>query len=67
MGIVPYIQRGETIPSALAIIIPKTPNFFEPSERKRPWILSFANTETAEPVTIPKTQYQKIYPSCTLK
>ena len=67
MGIVPYIQSGEAMPSRLAGMTPRAPRRRLAKERNRPWSLSFAKTEMAEPVSIPSTQYQKICRSCTSK
>ena len=67
MGIVPYMHRGEAIPRALAAKIPAIPSFLSCRERKRLWIWSFANTDTADPISIPRTQYPAICSSCTLK
>ena len=55
-GIVPYIQRGEAMPRALAIKMPRTPSRFLRRERNSPWICSLAKTEMADPSTIPSTQ-----------
>ena len=60
MGMVPYIHRGEAIPRTLAATMPSTPTFRFPRVRKVLWMRSLANTEMAEPSTIPNTQYQKI-------
>lgn len=60
IGMVPYIQRGDKIPRKLAGTIPRIPQRFPFMAEKSRWILSFANTDTAEPITIPHTQYQKI-------
>ena len=56
MGMVPYMQSGEAIPSALAAAIPRIPMCLSPMARKVSWILSFKNTETADPRSIPRTQ-----------
>lgn len=67
MGIVPYMHSGEAIPRALAATMPTKPSFLSPKPRKDSWMRSFRNTETAEPMTIPSTQYQKIWSSWTVK
>lgn len=59
-GMVPYIQRGDTIPRTLATAIPEIPSFLLHIARTAPWILSFTKTEITEPITIPITQYGKI-------
>lgn len=61
MGMVPYIQRGEAIPRADAATMPSTPNFLSPKERKVSCTRSLRDTATREPMTMPSTQYQKIW------
>lgn len=56
MGIVPYMQRGEAIPSRLAGISPRTPSLFSEIPENAEWILSLAKTEMKEPRTMPSTQ-----------
>ena len=60
IGMVPYIQSGEAIPSRQDGIIPSRPHFLSRIPRKRLWIPSLANTETKEPMAMPSSQYQKI-------
>ena len=60
MGIVPYMQSGEAIPRRQAGMMPRSPSFFPCIPAKSACILSFANTETSEPIAMPRTQYQKI-------
>ena len=60
IGIVPYMQSGEAIPRMQAGIIPNRPSFLSFIPAKMPWILSFANTEMKDPVSMPKIQYRQI-------
>ena len=55
-GMVPYMHRGEAIPSRLAGIMPASPRRLSPIDRNILWILSFRNTETQEPSRIPTAQ-----------
>ena len=56
MGMVPYMHRGDKVPSRLAGITPQIPIFLSFSPPKRLWMAFFANTETREPMTMPATQ-----------
>ena len=67
MGIVPYIHKGEAMPKRLEKTRPKIPYFFWPGALAELWMLSFKNTDTAEPRAMPSTQYRKIWRSCTSK
>ena len=60
IGIVPYMQSGEAMPSRHAGMMPIIPSLFSLIRVISPWILSFANTETRDPIAIPITQYQNI-------
>ena len=67
MGMVPYMQSGEATPSALATIAPKPPILRPRSAANARWMASFANTDTAEPISMPSTHQPKICSSCTVK
>ena len=67
IGMVPYMHRGDAIPSALAAAMPRIPIRFPRRARNALWMESFAKTDTAEPITIPSTQYPKICSSWTVK
>ena len=56
MGMVPYMQSGDAMPSRHAGTMPSTPQPLPLMRRNRLWIPSLANTETAEPIAIPNTQ-----------
>ncbi len=61
MGMVPYIQRGEAIPSRLAGTTPNTPRRLFWIETNNLCILFLPNTEITEPRTMPNTQYIAIW------
>ena len=56
-GIVPYIHNGEAIPKIHAGIIPNIRKLFLLSEAKILLIQFLQNTDTNEPIAIPKSQY----------
>ena len=62
MGIVPYIQSGESIPNAEAGIIPHIPIFRFPSEDILSWICFLRKTDIREPVkeNLPELQVKII-------
>ena len=55
-GMVPYIQRGEAMPRALAGITPSAPSFFLWMEPNSRWMAPLQKTEITDPITIPSTQ-----------
>ncbi|GIM28339.1 hypothetical protein CPJCM30710_10050 [Clostridium polyendosporum] len=58
---VPYMQRGEAIPSRLAGTTPKTPRCLFCIAVNSVWILFLPNTEITEPKKIPNAQYDAIW------
>lgn len=56
IGMVPYMQSGETMPRMLAGITPKAPKRAPCIAPSRPCILSFAKTEISEPRRMPSAQ-----------
>ena len=67
IGIVPYMQSGEAIHRIQAGIMPNSPHFLSFMPAKALWILSFANTEMKDPISMPRIQYQKICRNWTSK
>lgn len=67
MGMVPYIHKGDAMPSRLAGITPSAPGRSRDKEANRAWSLSLAKTEIAEPMAMPSTHQPKICSSWTEK
>ena len=64
---VPYIHSGEAISKMLAGTTPNAPSFLSVRPFTASWIFSLANTEIADPSTMPSTQYPKICRNCRSK
>ena len=56
MGMVPYMQRGDAMPSRLAGITPKAPSFPLPRASQAEAIFPLPKTEIAEPRKMPSTK-----------
>ena len=60
MGMVPYMQSGDAMPRRHAGTMPRSP--IRPPDRlpKRRWMCALPKTDTAEPMSMPRSQKSKI-------